>query len=373
MVALPLVVSGNPDDLDRMALVKLIESAQQASCQDVSFDYEGKYIVPGEIERTSQRLGPDGVKLVYTGTFRRRADSATLIDLYCDDKRTNRPRHEQVAIFHGMTEVSSIRADEKKAAISISRQQPMYFAGPGNFRAIWLADWVRQLAESPYLYDFLGMKTLDGVGCLVVRFRLVLDETLPREKQISHTFWIDMNRGGHVVRHEQRTGDDLVILTTVVLKAFNPSPGLDAWLPISGRLESRLALRNGQPKYLDVPVYYETYFLLPLTLRFNQGLKDSAFSVKAKPGDVVSDELRKAKYEFGQYMVRPRVKTKLPTDAEVQANLERMLKDSKVMANELKASSPLRDGPGWMARWPWAVALLAAGGIGFVVYRRRGG
>jgi len=181
-----------------------------------------------------------------------------------------------------------------------------------------------------------------------------------------------MDRGGNVVRHEHRWGDDLVELTTVRLEKFAPTPGQVAWLPISGRKEGRLALRDNARAFLDEPVSYETYFMIPVTLRFNQGLKDSAFSVKAKSGDVVSDELRKVKYEFGQYMVRPKVTAKLPTDAEVKANLDRMLKDSAVMANELKASSPQRDGPGWLSRWPWAVAGLSVVGVGFLYYRRRG-
>ncbi len=112
--------------------------------------------------------------------------------------------------------------------------------------------------------------------------------------------------------------------------------------------------------------------MIPVTLRFNQGLKDSAFSVKANPGDAVSDEVRKAKFEYGQYMVRPKAETRLPSDTEVKANLDRMLKDSAVMAKEVKASSPLRDGPGWMSHWPWAFAGLSVAGIGFLYFRRRG-
>lgn len=51
-------------------------------------------------------------------------------------------------------------------------------------------------------------------------------------------------------------------------------PSWVAWQPISGWEESRLAVRDGTRKFLDEPVYYETYFMIPVTLRFNQGLKD---------------------------------------------------------------------------------------------------
>ena len=33
-------------------------------------------------------------------------------------------------------------------------------------------------------------------------------------------------------------------------------------------------MRDGTREFLDEPVYCETYFMIPVTLRFNQGLKD---------------------------------------------------------------------------------------------------
>jgi len=370
---LPSVATGSlPADLERADVARLIDGAEQPACRDIVFDYEGKLHVPGPIERESLKLGPDGIRSIYTGTFRRRSDGAYAVDVYTLDKRRDRMRHDQVAILGERMESSSIHADEKKAKILVNSQGPLRFAGPGNYRSIWLADWVRKFAESPYMYDFLGYQRLDGVECLVVRFRLALDDSEPRPGQLSHTFWIDLNRGGHVVRHEDRKGDNLAGLTTVRLEKFTPGPGRVVWLPVSGRNESRVGLRSGKMAFLDEPVAYDTYDMIPVTLRFDQGLKDADFSIKAKSGDVVSDELRKAKYQFGQYMVRPKGTTKQPTDVEVKANLDRMLKDKAVLANELKASSPLREGPGWSSYWPWGLAGLAAVGIGVVYYRRRG-
>jgi len=154
IVALPFLSAGSMiDQLDRSALVKLIDAAQRASCRDVSFDYEGKRVFPGPLERESQELGADGIERVYTGTYRRRSDGATLVDIYAQEKSIDRPRHGRVAILNGRTESSSIYADEKKAQISITAPGPLAYAGTGNYRIICLADWVRIFAESPYLYD----------------------------------------------------------------------------------------------------------------------------------------------------------------------------------------------------------------------------
>ncbi len=123
--------------------------------------------------------------------------------------------------------------------------------------------------------------------------------------------------------------------------------------------------------FVAEPILSSTYDLLPMTLRFDRGLKDDFFTVKAKTGDAVSDEVRKARYEFGQYMVRPVTLIKRPTDREIKAELERMLQDSSMMANELKASSVLRDGRGMSSYWPWLVAVPAVSAACLLYYRQR--
>ena len=361
------------EDLDRLGLIQLIDTARQSSYRDISFDYEGKDFVPGPIERQSLQLGEDGISDVFTGTFRRRSDGAISLDIFDVESRLGKQRahHSQIALLNDQMEISTLAAAEKQAKISVENPDLIFFAGSTSYRNVWLNDWVRMFAQSQYLYDFLGTEQLDGRQCLVVRFRLVYDESLPRDKQGSHTFWMDFQRGGHVVRHEKRFGGKLIILGTARLGEFTVKPGQIAWLPISGRVESRAAWRDGKGKYLDEPVHYETYEMIPATIRFNQGLQDSAFSVNAKLGDAVSDQIRKARYEFGQYMVRPREVPKVSSNAEIKANLDKMLGDSKIMSQELKATSPMREGPTWWSRWPWVLAVTALAGVGFVWFRQR--
>ena len=354
------------DTMSRQQLVQLINTAQETNCQDVSFDYEGGQFIQGADGAAYSLV------LSYTGSFTRRSDGAILVDLYRFDKPLGKPSRNIVAILNGTTGYSSQLGDEKNSKVSIKRQGPLEHAGPANFRQIWLADWVKKLAESAYLFEYEGVRKLDGEDCAVARFRLAYDDSTPKEKTVSFVFWIDLNRGGHVVRFEQRQpGENLAELTTVILSRFDRGQGRVAWLPTSGRVENRMIGKDGKPVFLDDPYSYTTYSLLPITLRFDQGFKDDTFSVKVKTGDAVSDEVRKARYEFGQYMVRTKASTKRPTDADIKANLERMLKDSAVMANELKASSPSRDGPGVLSLWPWATAGFASLVAGFLYYKNK--
>ena len=361
-----ITVGVSPSEgMSRQQLVQLMDAAQSANCRDATFDYEGKEFVPGK---------PDaqGIPLNYSGTFKRRADGAIWVDIYSFDNVSGNASRCGVAILNQKTESSMQRADQKNASVEIKEQGILEFAGPGNFRQIWLSDLAKKLAESPYQYQYEGIRSIDDTECIVVRFRLVLDDSTPLNKTVSYIFWIDLNRGGHVLRFEQRFwGENLASLTTVRLARFERGPGFAAWLPVSGRVEVRLTSKNNEPVFLDKPARYETYDLLPVTLQFDQGLKDDAFSVKAKVGDAVSDEVRKARYEFGQYMMRPRPAGKRVTDTEIKAEMDRMLQDSSVMAGELKASSPLRDGPGWLSSWPWMLAVLALLGASFLYYKSR--
>ncbi len=353
--------------IDRQQLVQLVAAAQEANHQDVSFDYEGRWAF-------ASKFGPELVERVYTGSFTHRADGATLADIYNFEPEDKQASHGVFATLNGTSSFSNQRANQKNAIISIKKQGPLEYAGPGNYRQIWLVDLVKKFALSDYVYEFEGLRRLDDTECIVVRFRLLYpDDPTPKEKSLSEIFWVDLNRGGHVLRHERRVDDvNLASVTAVRLQRFEPRPGRLVWLPSSGKVENLVDVsKDLKPIYLANPVNYSTYDLLPATLRFDQGLKDGVFSVKARPGDAVSDQVRKARYEFGQYMVRPTTVTRNPTDAEVKAELERMLKDSKVMATELKASSPAQEESAWWAHWPWAVAGSALAGVGFVFYRRR--
>jgi dsDNA-binding SOS-regulon protein len=356
--------------IDRNQLIQLME-ASRPDFQDVSFEYEGEYVYPREQQQKSQRLGPDGVSDSYSGVYVRRRDDARIIDVYCFHHKSNSATHDVVAVRGDTVEFSTRKHDSPKAKIEISRAR-IEGAGRGNFGSIWLRDVVLGYARSTYLYDYVGVRKHDGDDCLVVRFRLIeKEEDASNGRVVSKTFWIDLKRGGHVLHCEERWGDDLVkLMTGVRLESFEAEPGKSVWLPVAGHREGRVTLDPNdlkKPVFLDEPVYVENYRLLASSLRWNQGLKDDRFSVKAKPGDLVTDALRQARYEYGQYMVRSKAeKPKRVTDEEVEKNLDRMLKDADVLARELKASSPQREGASWLSLSLWAAAGLS--GIGLIVF-----
>ncbi|CAN5642719.1 hypothetical protein BH23PLA1_BH23PLA1_31160 [soil metagenome] len=375
--AMMMILAPAFDDsaIERHQLAQLIEGAR-ADVGNISFYFEGTYTVPGERERQSLRLGPDGVKFSYSGTYSRRADGATRVESYLFNHRTETASHYLVANRDDALTVSAKKDDAERASVTIQKPGGEDFKRIGSIGQVLLADVVIDYARSTYRYEFEGFKKLDGHDCVVVRFSLTRDDSLPREQGISDVYWIDLQRGGHVLRHERYLGTNVGGATTnIKLASFRSPDGATVWLPVSGQVEGRISRDPGPPPkriYTNHPIYIEAYQVVPSSVRINQGLQDEDFTVRPRTGDIVSDHLKKAQYEFGQYVIRSKEPKPRPlTDAEIESKLEMMLSDAEVMAGELKATSVQRRGTTWLQRTPWIVGGLAAAAVGVVLIRRQ--
>ncbi len=362
-VLLPLPPLEEPQ-ISRQQLISLMEGAR-GEWKDYSFFFEGKSTVLGEAERQSQKLGPDGVQFTYSGTYSRRSDRAVRVESYFFNHRTDTAGHYLVSKFDNTLTVSARSESDEKAEVTIREPGIEDFKRIGSFGQILLADAVIGYALSSYVYRFEGFEQVDGHNCIKVRFLLTQDESLPLEKAVSDVFWIDLQRGGHVLRHERHFRTDVASATTNIrLESFETPEGIKVWLPVQGQVEGRITRSTGpNPKriYSKDPILIEAYHLVPTSLKLNQGLTDKDFTVQPKIGDLVSDHLKKAQYEFGQYVIRSKEPKARPlTNAELETKLETMLGDANIMAGELKATSVERRGTTWLQRTPWIVGGLAA-------------
>ncbi|MGO9464970.1 MAG: hypothetical protein ACLQIB_08020 [Isosphaeraceae bacterium] len=361
--------------LDREQLVRLIE-ASRSDILDFAFEYEGSYAFPREQERESQGLGPDGIQLSYSGTYARRKDGAALAETYTFNHLTKVASHSVITTINGRTESSAQSGKQTKAKVAIRRAAPADFDLTGNYGHILCTDSVLGMARSQLVYEYGGIRDLDSRKCVVVRFWHTEDPAAPKGKLISDVFWIDLERGGNVLRYEQRWGKDLAKVNTGIrLELFRAPSGRTVWLPVCGQSEGHLSVDKSNLRkriFTTEPVYIARYDLIPVSLRLEQGLKDDRFSVKAKSGDVVTDELRRARYEFGQYLIRGQEKkAKATTDSEIKAGLDRMLSDSDVLARELTASSVERSGTPWASWIPWVVAGICSAALILTLLRHR--
>lgn len=362
------------DEIDREALVQLIQGAQAgAGYSDVSFEFEGQAEFPEE-NRRADRDDSDAA-FSYSGTYAMRSDGARRAGIYFFNHLERTSENYVVCTLGSETTVWIKPADAEEAKVTIAEATRTDFQRAGCFGQILEADEVIELARGSRPYEFVGFERLDGARCAVARFYRAIDMK-DKEKAVSETYWIDLERGGYVLRHEHRWGRNLARLTTDVrLESFDTPSGRSVWLPVHGQEQGHVT-RDKRDRSIRVfprdPVYVESYDLVKATLRFDQSLTDDYFTVKPRKGDLVSDQIKQAEYEYGQYVIRSRQPAEPPpSDAEIEAGLESMLKDSDFLNRELKATSVARRGPTWSDRAPWLLAGSAVAALAVVSIRRR--
>jgi hypothetical protein len=141
---------------------------------------------------------------------------------------------------------------------------------PGRF--LFLNFWREELANHPDLpgYVFDGWESLDGHECL----KITLNQS-PGGEQKSE-FWIDMNRGGHVLRQDFYTANVLWYRKHKIELAQVKLPdGVSIWFPIRGVFDTFLNGKGPTTK----PVIHEVDGVVEGSLVFNQGLPDDRFTV----------------------------------------------------------------------------------------------
>jgi hypothetical protein len=373
MVCHLIMVIPNQPTIDRAQLTQLIEGAIAAQkYHDVSFEYEGMNMLPREYERKNRNL-PDGITESYSGSYTLRRDGARKMEYYMFRHDVQTAQRSQLAAKDGEISMLTQDASAKRGNVDIHPVDVKLMQRIGSYGQILLIEEVLEKLKSPSVYEFKGYETIDEQRCFVARFYMEVNPEKVTKKSISDTYWIDIERGGHVLKHEYRWGDELARQTVDVrLKAFSLPDGQSVWLVVHGQQQGHVGRENGQRIISELPIYIESYELLSASVRFNQNLGDAYFTIQPKPGDFVSDQVKGAAYEYGQYLIRASADAnKRVTNAEVQMNLEAMLKDSEVLAGELKATSVAQRGSGWMYYVPWLLAIGSGCALIVIVLRRK--
>jgi hypothetical protein len=366
-----------PQSIDREQLARLIDGAK-SDVRDYSFEFEGTIEWP-RLARINLRHPdrPEGVLERFSGTFTERMDGARKLELFRVINEYSSMEHFVSARLNGEVRTATRNGQNAIAKIGISKLKSTRIPGPSNYAKLLLQDVVLAFARSNLPYKYLGTRIIDDLECVGVEFR-EYDVPPPQAANVpTHRFWIAISRGAQVALYEERFGENVAKRTTTLdFKKLTAPTGNSIWLPVAGTHEIRVttdfAKNNAELIFLDEPVSVESLKIIGKGPRLEQNLPDSFFSIKPRPGDQVSDEIKKAQYEFGQYMVRAaNEKNKPATDHEIQQNLDQLLKDSDTLARELKASSPARDGPTWLDWSPWLLAAFTSSILLITLIRRR--
>jgi hypothetical protein len=182
------------------------------------------------------------------------------------------------AILNGESEAARIWAgyfDEPNPPVRKSGGGPGAFFrsdSPETFQFLWRYQSLKQPGD--FGYEFLGWEEVDGHRCAHIAF----DAHPEIEKPTRYEIWVDLDRGAHPLRTKNSHGKNTVyIIDQIILTEFTLPAGEKVWFPVSGRYSKYF----GGGEYFDEPMGVSNLYVLNGTLRFNQGLGDGVFRVKA--------------------------------------------------------------------------------------------
>jgi hypothetical protein len=229
----------------------------------------------------------------------------------------------------------------------------------GGYGSIFLLPSFKALLKyGPKRLAHEGTEDIGGVPC--ERYAVVLgQEPYSIEKGLVMRFWIDMARGGGVLRHEFLSrGMLLATAEGIELKRFDTPEGV-VWLPSRGKVVTSSE---------GVASSEERYGLILNSVVLNRDVPDRRFTVKYPMGTPVTDQVKKLYYEQGQD-TRP-----APTNTkDAQTRLDEALAEAEKVRDKLDASAWSREpGVDWLFWLPLSLSLAVAGCAGVLALKRLG-
>lgn len=359
-----LLIGGEPPRLTAEQFGRIMHGLH-APIRDVTFIFEGKMfglpigITVAEAleggETSKARLNMD-----FQGAYAVRSDGASYIDAFDND-------HSNSGIDHTRRLAANLRSELKQVTRFPERRNEQGITeggGPGTLNRTGSPERINYLYFFMPLEDYaarnfrhLGWEEVDGHRCAVVQLDISYGDKMPDGERIVNQYWVDLERGGHPLRVDflhPKEGLRMRSLGIELAQVDFPG-GKEIWFPVRGRTEffSNMGWRKpGDPEGV------ETYSVVGGTIRFNQDLPDSAFSIERDfPGSEGLDPLRK----------KFRVPVPRNDPRGIKERLERKLAKANATSPEIRVEPTTSTGWG-------RIALVVAGCLsliaGFWFWRR---
>ena len=365
----------NPEPrLDGNEIMRVLEGLH-APLKDFEFVCEGetKWLVDTS---DMHRDAPDNSSGRFQGVYAYRQDGAAYWDQYLKpfDPRADF-QHNTFAQLKGRWSRIFRTPDHRRPYqhIEVGLGSPTELGAPVSPQLfIYLGYWRRlRYSTKDIAIESLDWDEINGHRTL----RLTIDEHPrgPSNKRAPakrwSKYWIDLKRGGHVLKHERYRGSKLIARTDKIVLASLRSPdGQQIWLPVHGEFDTFFWLKG----YSDKPLFHEAYDVVNGSVVLNRGLTDERFSVERKGHKADTPDFKKIRQKFESPPPKPD-EPQLRTDpVGVQEYQEKRLAEADRQAKQLDASPPARRG--WDSD-TLAQAGLAVLGVGIlivaIVLRRR--
>jgi hypothetical protein len=348
VLSLALMATSQVDPAMDETTVFALLRRYHSSFRDVSFIHEGK------LERTDAGTGKADPVRQFQTFYAYRSDGATLLDRF--SQQAGKPKVRTItSLLHDRAELLDATPDRDPPILAREPEAgpggPGTLGGPYSPERIFLAWYMPTLAE-PAEHDVkaLGWEDVGGHRCLKVsmlrqprKYLQGWHGDLPFIR-----LWIDPQRDGYPIRYEHYEGEHLHLRGEITrMERLQIPDGRAIWFPIQGKVWGFFALERGRMVPRKEPTDVETHGVLINSVKFNQGLKDSFFSVK-KHALVASDEGLKKLLREMQNEAASKAKKVVHVDPEShRKRLDEALAEADRQAQQLEASSAARAGFGW--------------------------
>jgi hypothetical protein len=263
-----------PDVPDADQFLRLMGGLQD-EIRDITLVFEGS---AGLIKGGA--MSSDGT---FQGLYSFRSDGATLMDVFSKSLGQDAPNMRKIQIIlNGEYEGVSHLPDLGQPQPERRKARPGVLNGSLSAERILYYWYFKTLDDLKSLeYQGEGWEEVDSRRCLKVKINQIPRSGANAGPMPFIRFWIDMERGGHPLKVEFSDGKDLVMRTTVELRRFPIDGGESIWLPGGGQTDSFGYW--GKDVKIDrssTPLYREIYQVVDGSVRVNQSLNDSYFSLK---------------------------------------------------------------------------------------------
>lgn len=327
---------------------------------DLSCEYEGRLY--SSKMKGPTKLGLD--QMIFSGFFALGSEKQSIAveqyQFFTDPKFANNNSHRLTISRDG--KIENLYEDARgNQSGDISGNWALTFDSSGSLERVIPINAVRcYFSDSNYLTKFDGFETIDGHPCDKISVHLTPDamKKFRADNSLIVIYWFDLERGAFPLRVDFFLNRPKIHsrVTDVVLRQFKQQERR-YWFPVEGKKE--FLDDDGS---VEVMEYYQ---VLPQSVTISP-LPTDRFSAKFKPGTPITDELRKARYEFGQDLRPP-----APTRSEAETRLKEHLSKANSQKELLDASRVANEASGWFY---WVVLGGSALGLTFVslvLIRRR--
>jgi len=333
--------------IDKNSFRQSLES-HQPELRDLRCEIEGTRRVSSREGQPSGNSEDEDVVDTFAGTFVWTRDGNAVFETYHRDVASGEISEKQIIISkdEGKAWESLRLVDTPYSTANLINPSMAHTKFAGSYGAISLRDQLLRYLQLPRLRVVSEEEQVGG------RRLLRLDFLAPDSKVLFYQYWVDLERGGHVIQMKNYLGDKGLMGESVVRLGLFEVNGTEIWMPVSGTITGYAQLdKEKRPTVGTEPTFIESIYVVDGTMEFNRRPPPSTFTPDYHPRTVVSDSLKQLQYEFGQQ------KFERITRSEAEAQLEERLQLIEDQGRELIAA------PSRWSQLPWTSILVGVFGL----------